>query len=423
VLRTASQALTPPIMQMVDTCSDAIRLIKNNAGLPPGSSVAIRVANDQGLALLAEAMTSAQHPPINLNLSRNGYNFTAAGLKHIAPLPLISLSLRNAKFLPQDYEALAKARYGIGLDLAKPTSFTQDIPGHGSNTVTERTPYFQSAISLRSLVDLRINNDPQVSGVEMAALARHPALRSVAVTVPVPALFRNILANPRIKKLIMDGSELGEARFQNQHVFQGLRTHPALNYLSVNLVNTPELFAEIAGNVKIDTLKFRLSPMARISTVRYLAKMPALRQRILRASAPNIVLHQANIVDICQKPLLNFQLRGFKMDESAMATAVRAQAKDLILTAENMRFSSADIDALCSNKAVNCLLLGGHILAADAARLAASPTLISLTLALGTLGAETALRNSVAQAWSTAGKPLDQLRIAPLHADYTSWID
>jgi len=411
----AAQSPVAILHKNVHACSDAISIIRSGV-LPSHSALSIAVADDEALALFADVMTSTQHPPIHLELDRNGYTFTAAGLRHLAKLNLVSLTLKRAKFFPQDCEALAQSRYGLNLKLATPATFTQVIPGHGANTVTERTAYLQSAISVPALVQLEIT-DLQASEIEMAALARHPALRTVTVTVPVPGIFGYIVANPRIGKLSLDARELGKShRFEN-HVFQMLRTHPALKYLSVNHARYAYLLSEIGFNTKIGSLKLHLSREAAVG-VGDLAKMPALQVLSLRASEPGVVLRQADIANLCQKPLLALQLQNFTMDPPAVSTAVRAQAKHLTIGTEDTRFSSADIEVLCTNKAVSTLVLIGQISPADASKLAASPTLTRLCLAQGTSHTADAVKTITQQAWIAAGKLASHLMFRSSQADY-----
>ena len=407
-----------PIKTAVQSCNDAIRLISIHGGLPPLSSLKISVANDQELTLFAEAMRATQHPPIHLKLDRHAYNFTAAGLKALAPLKLRSLTIERAVFLPADYHSLANVVYPIALDLAEPKKYTQIIPGFGSNTIVERTPYLQSAISLHTLQVLNIH-DQHVSDVELMAIKKHPNLRIVLVAAPVPKLFRALLANPIVTRLTVDGSELREAHLQDPQAFQGLRTHPALESLCVNFVDSPALLLEIAANAKIATLRMRVSPATDVAGIRDLAKMPALRDLHLRASTPNVALHQADISDLCQKPLQALRLDGFTMDSLAVASAVSARANYLLIIGERITFSSDDVNALCANKTVSCLILGGRILPADAARLAAIPTLTALALWQVPSNAAIAVKQVTEQAWVAARKPLSNLNIDVLQLDYS----
>jgi len=242
----------------------------------------------------------------------------------------------------------------------------------------------------------------------------------LTVTVPVPHLFRFILANQKIEKLTMAGRDLDEARLRDGHALQGLSTHPALQYLSINYIDTRQLLSAIGANARIVDLKLRVSPMA-AGAVRELGKMPALRDLVLRASEPNAVLQWSDIADLCNKPLQSFHLYGFRMDESAVSTAVRAQSRDLLVSAENIAFSPAQIGTLCANEAVSHLALGGNIQAADAARLAASPKLKQLTLRLVPSDTAHAVVVSAQRAWVAAGKPPSTLQLGPLDTDYKTW--
>lgn len=418
----ASKAPASPIRKSVQTCNDAVDLIKNSGGLPLGSSLSILVANDEGLTRLADAIKSVQHLPIGLRLDRQGYAFTSNGLKQLAPLALRSLTIVNAAFIPQDFAALADARWPISLLLAKPKSYTQIIPGYGPNTIVERTPYLQSAISLSALQVLVIN-DPAISNAEMGAIRAHPNLRILGVTVPVPGLLNAILANPRIQKLTLNGRELRDSNRESEYAFRGLSTHPALQSLAVNYVDTPQLLAEISSSKKIELLQLQLSQNA-ARAVKYLAIMPSLSQLSLVASEPNhTVLRRVEIVALSKKPLHMLQIHDFKMDESAVSVAVRAQAQRLAVVGENIRFSAADITSLCNNKAVSFLKLGGHLSPADAARLAASPTLTSLSLyLLPSSNDASAVIDIARRVWVATGKPLSNLSISPIGTSKDLWM-